>query len=52
MGHLGSFPAQLVVKRFTDIEVVPNAKSPYDYAFFPTVLVVSLLAASASIGSL
>lgn len=31
-GHLGVFPAQLVVKGFSDIEVVPNANSPYDYS--------------------
>jgi hypothetical protein len=31
-GHLGVFPAQLVVKRFSNIEVVPNASSPYDYS--------------------
>jgi hypothetical protein len=31
-GHLGGAPAQLVVKRFTDIEVVPNPNSPYDYS--------------------
>lgn len=31
-GHLGAFPAQLVVKRFSQIEVVPNAGSPYDYS--------------------
>jgi hypothetical protein len=30
-GHLGSFPAQLVVKNFSNIEVVSNANSPYDY---------------------
>jgi hypothetical protein len=31
-GHLGAFPAQLVVKSFTDIEVMPNPNSPYDYS--------------------
>ncbi len=31
-GHLGAFPAQLVVKSFSNIEVVPNANSPYDYS--------------------
>jgi hypothetical protein len=31
-GHLGAFPAQLVVKNFRDIEVVPNPDSPYDYS--------------------
>lgn len=31
-GHLGAFPAQLVVKRITNIEVVPSAHSPYDYS--------------------
>jgi len=30
-GHLGMFPAQLVVKEFRDIEVKENPKSPYDY---------------------
>jgi hypothetical protein len=31
-GHLGAFPAQLVVSSFSDIEVIENPKSPYDYA--------------------
>ena len=31
-GHLGRFPAQLVVKNFSNIKVVPNANSPYDYS--------------------
>lgn len=31
-GHLGSFPAQLTVEAFRDIEVKVNPKSPYDYA--------------------
>jgi hypothetical protein len=30
-GHLGAFPAQLVVSTFSDIEVIENPKSPYDY---------------------
>jgi hypothetical protein len=30
-GHLGVFPAQLVVERFTDIQVIPNPNSTYDY---------------------
>lgn len=31
-GHLGAFPAQLVVSSFSDIKVVENPDSPYDYA--------------------
>jgi hypothetical protein len=31
-GHLGAAPAQLVVKSFSNIEVIPNANSPYDYS--------------------
>jgi hypothetical protein len=31
-GHLGIFPAQMVVKTFSQIEVVPNPHSPYDYS--------------------
>lgn len=31
-GHLGVYPAQLVVRSVTSIEVVPNAHSPYDYS--------------------
>jgi hypothetical protein len=31
-GHLSSFPAQLVVKHFLDIEVKVNPESPYDYS--------------------
>lgn len=31
-GHLGAFPAQLVVESFSNIEVIPNASSPYDYS--------------------
>ena len=31
-GHLGGFPAQLVVKSFEKIEVVPNANSSFDYS--------------------
>jgi hypothetical protein len=30
-GHLGMFPAQIVVEAFSDVQVVPNAASPYDY---------------------
>jgi hypothetical protein len=30
-GHLGAFPAQLVVQQFRDIEVKVNPGSPYDY---------------------
>ena len=31
-GHLGVYPAELVLKRILDINLVPNADSPYDYA--------------------
>jgi TonB family protein len=31
-GHLGIFPAQLVVWRFSDIKLISNANSPYDYS--------------------
>lgn len=31
-GHLGVFPAELVVESFTDIKVIENPASPYDYA--------------------
>ena len=31
-GHLGVFPARLVVQSITDIEVRENPKSEYDYA--------------------
>lgn len=31
-GHLGVFPAQIVVENFSDIEIRANPKSPYDYA--------------------
>ncbi|HUP02525.1 MAG TPA: hypothetical protein VMU19_00965 [Bryobacteraceae bacterium] len=31
-GHLGAFPAELVVTSFSDIQVIENADSPYDYA--------------------
>jgi hypothetical protein len=31
-GHLGVFPAQLVVKQFIEIEVRTNPNSPYDYS--------------------
>jgi hypothetical protein len=31
-GHLGSFPAQLVIQSVAAIELVPNADSPYDYS--------------------
>jgi hypothetical protein len=30
-GHLGVFPAQLVIRSFSDIEIIENPKSPYDY---------------------
>jgi len=30
-GHLGSFPAQLVVKHFINIQVKENPNSPFDY---------------------
>jgi len=28
---LGVFPAELVVRSFSDIKVIENPKSPYDY---------------------
>lgn len=31
-GHLGVFPAQIDVERFSDIEVNANPASPYDYS--------------------
>jgi hypothetical protein len=31
-GHLGAFPAQIVVEAFNDIKIVPNTDSPYDYS--------------------
>jgi hypothetical protein len=31
-GHLGVFPAQIVVEGVRDIQVTPNATSPYDYS--------------------
>jgi len=31
-GHLGGFPAQIIVESFRDIEVRVNPQSPYDYA--------------------
>jgi hypothetical protein len=31
-GHLRAFPAQIVAEAFSDIQLVPNANSPYDYA--------------------
>ena len=31
-GHLGVFPAQIVVEGFNDVQVVPKADSPYDYS--------------------
>jgi len=31
-GHLGAFPAQIIVESFRDIEVRVNPQSPYDYA--------------------
>ncbi len=30
-GHLGSFPAQIIVEKVSDIEVKVNPQSPYDY---------------------
>ena len=30
-GHLGEWPAELVIKYFSDIEVKANPNSPYDY---------------------
>jgi hypothetical protein len=31
-GHLGAYPAELVVEEFTNIEVKANPNSPYDYS--------------------
>jgi uncharacterized membrane protein YcgQ (UPF0703/DUF1980 family) len=31
IGHLGVFPAQIVVEVLDDVQVIPNASSPYDY---------------------
>lgn len=31
-GHLGRFPAQIAVEAFNDVQVIPNAASPYDYS--------------------
>jgi len=31
-GHLGAYPAQLVAEGFSDIQVIPNANSPFDYS--------------------
>ena len=31
-GHLGIFPAELQIERFTDVEVKTNSASPYDYS--------------------
>jgi hypothetical protein len=31
-GHLGAFPAQIEVERFSDIEITANPASPYDYS--------------------
>jgi hypothetical protein len=31
-GHLGAYPAQLIVTQFRDIEVKVNPNSPYDYS--------------------
>lgn len=31
-GHLGAFPAQIVVEAFQDVQLVPNPDSPYDYS--------------------
>jgi hypothetical protein len=31
-GHLGVFPALIVVQVFQDVQVVPNPDSPYDYS--------------------
>ncbi|HWR53452.1 MAG TPA: hypothetical protein VN428_20260 [Bryobacteraceae bacterium] len=30
-GHLGVFPAQIVVEAFNDVQVIPQPDSPYDY---------------------
>jgi hypothetical protein len=31
-GHLGGYPAELQVLRFSDIQIKPNSLSPYDYS--------------------
>jgi hypothetical protein len=31
-GHLGAFPAQLVVQRVAAVDLIPNPDSPYDYS--------------------
>jgi hypothetical protein len=31
-GRLGAFPAQIVPESFSDVQLIPNAHSPYDYA--------------------
>ena len=31
-GHLGVYPARLVVNYLSDIEIIENPKSPYDYS--------------------
>jgi hypothetical protein len=31
-GHLGAYPAELVVRYFTDIEIKVNPNSPFDYS--------------------
>jgi hypothetical protein len=31
-GHLGAYPAELAVDSFSDIQVIENRNSPYDYA--------------------
>jgi hypothetical protein len=31
-GHLGAFPAQIVVEAIEDIQIVPNPASRYDYS--------------------
>jgi hypothetical protein len=33
-GHLGAFPAELQVERFSEVEIKANPVSPYDYAIF------------------
>jgi uncharacterized membrane protein YcgQ (UPF0703/DUF1980 family) len=33
-GHLGVFPAQIVVEAIEDVQVIPNPNSPYDYRHF------------------
>ena len=30
-GHLGAFPAQIVVQAFNDVQVIAQPDSPYDY---------------------